>query len=67
MTDDQPSPNVAGDEQRAEEGFYAAALLRIRSFMLVLGPALCAGAWVKFARWACTRSVISRAKQMTPA
>ena len=48
MTDDQLSPNVAGDEQRAEEGFYATALLRIRNFMLVLGPALCAGAWVKF-------------------
>src|SRR6201984_3628783 len=48
MTDDQPSPNVAGDEPSAEEGFYAAALLRIRNFMLVLGPALCAGAWVKF-------------------
>ena|SRR6201993_3062511 len=44
MTDDQPSPSVAS----AEEGFYTAALLRIRNFMLGLGPVLCAGAWVKF-------------------
>ena len=48
MTDDQPNPNVAGAEQSGEEGFYVAALPRIRNFMLVLGLALCVGAWVKF-------------------
>lgn len=48
MMTDPANPNATGAEQSAEEGFYAAALPRIRNFMLILGPVLCAAAWVKF-------------------
>jgi hypothetical protein len=48
MTDDQPSPNAPGVEHSAEEGFYAAALPRIRNFMLILAPVLCTTAWLTF-------------------
>ncbi|HKV79644.1 MAG TPA: ATP synthase subunit I [Candidatus Sulfotelmatobacter sp.] len=48
MTDHQGSPSVPDVEPTAEEGFYAAALPRIRNFMLILGPVLCTAAWVKF-------------------
>jgi hypothetical protein len=48
MTDHQPSPNAPGVEHSTEERFYAAALPRIRNFMLVLGPILCVAAWVTF-------------------
>ncbi|HEV3511113.1 MAG TPA: ATP synthase subunit I [Candidatus Sulfotelmatobacter sp.] len=34
------------------EGFYANALGRIRTFMLVLGPALSVAAWLRFGRFA---------------
>ena len=44
---DQANPNATGVEQSAE-GFYAAALPRIRNFMLILGPVLSAVAWVIF-------------------
>ncbi|HTT21365.1 MAG TPA: ATP synthase subunit I [Candidatus Sulfotelmatobacter sp.] len=38
-----------GPAQAAEaEKFYSSALFRIRNFMLVLGPAICTGAWIKF-------------------
>ena len=30
--------------------FYASALVRIRNFMLVLAPVLCAAAWIRFGR-----------------
>ncbi len=45
---DQAKPNATGAEHRAEDGFYAAALPRIRNFMLILGPVLCVVAWVTF-------------------
>jgi ATP synthase I chain len=48
MTDHEPSPKDPSPEYSAEEGFYAAALPRIRNYMLVLGPVLCALAWVRF-------------------
>jgi hypothetical protein len=48
MMTDQSNPNATSVEHRAEEGFYAAALPRIRSFMLILGPVLSAAAWAKF-------------------
>ena len=54
MTDHQPSPNAPGTTHSAEEGFYAAALPRIRNFMLILGPVLCGAAWVKFGPRAAT-------------
>ena len=47
MIDHQNSPH-APDVEHSEEGFYAAALPRIRNFMLILGPVLCAAAWAKF-------------------
>ena len=47
MTDNQPNRSAPA-EPSAEEGFYAAALPRIRNFMLILGPVLCAVAWVTF-------------------
>jgi len=47
MIDHQNSPH-APDVEHSEEGFYAAALPRIRNFMLILGPVLCAVAWAKF-------------------
>jgi len=50
MTDHEPSPKDPGPEYSAEEGFYAAAIPRIRNYMLVLGPVLCALAWVRFGR-----------------
>lgn len=34
------------------EGFYANALGRIRTFMLVLGPALSVATWLRFGRFA---------------
>jgi len=38
-----------GPDHAAEsENFYSSALLRIRNFMLVLAPAFCAAAWIKF-------------------
>ncbi|HXJ90039.1 MAG TPA: ATP synthase subunit I [Candidatus Binatia bacterium] len=38
-----------GRAQAAEaEKFYASALLRIRNFMLILAPAICLGAWIRF-------------------
>lgn len=48
MMTDQANPNATGAEHSAEEGFYAAALPRIRTFMLILAPVLCAVAWAKF-------------------
>jgi hypothetical protein len=48
MTDHQPSPKDPGPDYNAEEGFYAAALPRIRNYMLVLGPVLCTAAWLRF-------------------
>ena len=48
MMTDQANPKATGLEHSAEEGFYAAALPRIRNFMLILGPVLCAAAWAKF-------------------
>lgn len=48
MMTDQSHPNATGLEHNAEEGFYAAALPRIRNFMLILGPVLCAIAWARF-------------------
>src|SRR5579864_9173127 len=48
MMTDQANPNATGVEPSAEEGFYAAALPRIRNFMLILAPVLCAVAWAKF-------------------
>lgn len=43
---------MALDTAGQSEAFYARALDRIRSFMLVLGPLLSAAAWLKFGRWA---------------
>jgi hypothetical protein len=40
---DEPSALAA-----EEENFYSSALLRIRTFMLVLAPLFCALAWLKF-------------------
>ena len=48
MMTDQVNPDATGVDRRAEEGFYAAALPRIRNFMLILGPVLCAIAWARF-------------------
>ena len=48
MMTDQSHPNATGVEHNAEEGFYAAALPRIRNFMLILGPVLCVIAWARF-------------------
>lgn len=48
MTDQQGSPNVPDVEHSMEESFYSAALPRIRNFMLILSPVLCAAAWAKF-------------------
>jgi ATP synthase I chain len=48
MMTDQANPKATNVEYSAEEGFYAAALPRIRNFMLILGPVLCVAAWAKF-------------------
>lgn len=50
MTDRQTSPDAPDAEHSHEEGFYAAALPRIRNFMLILGPVLFVAAWVTFGR-----------------
>lgn len=49
----EKSPHGIGDEQVSrDESFYESALLRIRNFMLVLGPLLTAAVWITFGRWA---------------
>jgi len=48
MMTDQASPKTIDVDHSAQEGFYAAALPRIRNFMLILAPVLCAVAWAKF-------------------
>ena len=43
---------MADDSVEQSDAFYERALGRIRTFMLVLGPALALAAWLKFGRWA---------------
>jgi len=49
---DTKAPGFKGgaEPNPASETFYASALIRIRTFMLVLAPALCAAAWIRFGR-----------------
>jgi hypothetical protein len=48
MTQDRPDSNPASADFSEQHDFSAAALPRIRNFMLVLGPALCVIAWATF-------------------
>jgi len=48
MTDDHPNLATPTAPSDSSEAFYAAALPRIRTFMLVLAPALTAAAGLKF-------------------
>jgi len=50
MTDDHPNLATPTAPSDSSEAFYAAALPRIRTFMLVLAPALTAAAGLKFGR-----------------
>ena len=43
---------MALDSVGQSEAFYANALDRIRTFMLVLAPVLAAAAWLRYGRWA---------------
>ena len=45
MLEDQVNP-VASDV--ASDRFYSSALTRIRNFMLILAPLLCAAAWMRY-------------------
>ena len=48
----QYTPSSESEPSAASEAFYAAALGRIRNFMLVLGPLLTAGTLWRFGRFA---------------
>ena len=49
--EDRSNIVTTGESSPASEVFYAAALTRIRNFMLVLGPVLSVAAWIKFGRF----------------
>lgn len=49
--EDRSNIVTTGESSLASEVFYAAALTRIRNFMLVLGPVLSVAAWIKFGRF----------------
>lgn len=48
----QYTPSSESEPTATSDAFYAAALWRIRNFMLVLGPVLTAGALWRFGRFA---------------
>ncbi len=45
---DTPNTDQVSPSEGESDSFYSRALTRIRNFMLVLAPLLCAGAWWKF-------------------
>jgi hypothetical protein len=49
--EDRSNAGTTGETSPASQAFYAAALTRIRNFMLVLGPVLSVAAWIKFGRF----------------
>jgi ATP synthase I chain len=46
----EPGFQGGGEPNPAAETFYASALIRIRTFMLILAPGLSAMAWIRFGR-----------------
>jgi hypothetical protein len=45
---DTPNTDQVSPSEGESDSFYSRALTRIRNFMLVLAPLLCAGAWWEF-------------------
>ena len=54
MADDHPNSATSTAPPRNADHFYGSAVARIRNFMLVLGPVLCAAAWAEFGLRAAT-------------